>query len=337
MPGYLLKQLGCLKFAVRTGFRLTGFSLPAFLACCCLFLSLGPAKAAASSGPLPVAATILPLGNFCQKIGGDLVQVRVLIPPGASPHVFEPAPSVMAAAAQAKVFVYIGAGLEPWAARLLRARKSQDLVVVAAARGIPLLSMADHHHHREAEPGHAGKHGQESASAESLTGNPHIWLDPVLAQQICRKIAAAFIQADPEHRAQYTANLQAYLAALAALNRDIEQHAKSWRLRDYVAFHPAFAYFARRYGLHCVGTIEASPGREPTPRYLGNLVAAIHRYKIKVVFAEPQLNPRVADVIAREAGVKVLLLDPLGGRPPYGNDYIQLMRHNLAMLDRALG
>jgi len=304
------------------------------LGCWCLLLPMVPA--AASTGPLPVAATILPLGDFCQKIGGDLVRVQVLIPPGASPHVFEPAPSVMAAASQAKVFVYIGAGLEPWASRLLRARNSKSLVVVAAARGIPLLNMADHHHHREAAPGHAGKPGQEAARAESLTGNPHIWLDPVLAQQICRKIAAAFIQADPQHRAQYTANLQAYLAALAALNRDVERHAKSWRLRDYVAFHPAFAYFARRYGLHCVGTIEASPGREPTPRYLSNLVAAIHHYKIKVVFAEPQLNPRVADVIAHEAGVKVLLLDPLGGRPPYGDDYIQLMRHNLATLDQAL-
>jgi zinc transport system substrate-binding protein len=335
MSGYLLRQLGCLKFPVRNGFRLTCLSLPAFLACCFIALTLAPARAAAPSSPLPVAATILPLGNFCQKIGGDLVQVKVLIPPGASPHVFEPAPSVMAAASQAKVFVYIGAGLEPWATRLLHAQNSRDLVVVAAACGIPLLNMADHHYRRDAEHGHAGKPGQE-ASAESLTGNPHIWLDPVLAQQICRKIAAAFIQADPTHRAQYTANLQAYLAALAALNRDIEQHAKSWRLRDYVAFHPAFAYFARRYGLHCVGTIEASPGREPTPRYLSNLVAAIHRYKIKVVFAEPQLNPRVADVIAHEAGVKVLMLDPLGGRPPYGDDYIPMMRHNLAMLDQAL-
>ena len=336
MSGYLLRQLGCLKSAVRTGFRLTGPILPAFLACCCLLLFLVASRAVASTGRLPVAATILPLGDFCQKIGGDLVRVRVLIPPGASPHVFEPAPSVMAAASQAKVFVYIGAGLEPWATRLLRAQNSKDLVIVAAARGIPLLNMAEHHHHgKVAKPGQAGEHGQEALSAP-LTGNPHIWLDPVLAQQICRKIAAAFIQADPEHRAQYTTNLQEYLAALAALNQDIEHHAKSWRLRDYVAVHPAFAYFARRYGLHCVGTIEASPGREPTPRYLRDLVAAIHRYGIKVVFSEPQLNPRVADVIAREAGVKVLLLDPLGGRPPYGNNYIQLMCHNLAMLDQAL-
>ena len=158
----------------------------------------------------------------------------------------------------------------------------------------------------------------------------------MLAQEICRKIAAAFIQADPGHRAQYEANLKNYLAALDELDREIEQHAQTWRLRDFVSFHPSFSYFARRYNLHEVGTIEAAPGREPTPRHLQNLVAAIRRYGIKVVFAEPQLNPRVAEVIAQEAGVKVLRLDPIGGPPPYGSDYLKLMRYNLAALDEAL-
>ena len=103
----------------------------------------------------------------------------------------------------------------------------------------------------------------------------------------------------------------------------LNSRARGWRLRDFVSFHPSFSYFARRYNLHEVGTIEAAPGREPTPRHLQNLVAAIRRYGIKVVFAEPQLNPRVAEVIAQEAGVKVLRLDPMGGPPPYGSDYLQ--------------
>jgi ABC-type Zn uptake system ZnuABC Zn-binding protein ZnuA len=336
MSGHRLKQLSCLFSGSRSAFRLAEPVLLATLMCC--FLALFPASALAAANPMPVAATIIPLGDFCQKIGGDLVRVQVLTPPGSSPHVFEPSPSEMARAFQARVFVYIGAGLEPWAARLLHARGPKDLVVVEAARGIPLLEMRQDHHHGEAETlGHTGTHhGQEEGHTAHPSGNPHIWLDPVLAQQICRKIAASFVQADPAHRAQYKANLQAYLAALADLNRTIADHAKRWRLRDYVSFHPSFAYFARRYDLHNVGTIQTSPGREPTPRYLSNLIGTIHRFGIKAIFAEPQLNSRVAEVIAREAGVKVLRLDPLGGRPPYGQDYIQLMRHNLATLDQAL-
>jgi zinc transport system substrate-binding protein len=308
------------------------------LGCGCLGLPGGQARGAAPAGKLMVAATIAPLGDFCRRIGGDLVQVQVLVPPGASPHVFEPAPSVMARAAQARVFVLIGAGLEPWAAKLLRSRGQDGLVVVEAARGIPLLKDTHHRHHEEAEEGgQAGRH-HEAEEAHDLhpSGNPHIWLDPVLAQEICRKIAAGFSEADPAHRDRYEANLTEYLAALTALDREIQQQARTWRLRDYVTFHPSFAYFARRYHLHEVGTIEAAPGREPTPRHLKDLVDAIRRYGIKVVFAEPQLNPRVAEVIAREAGVKVLMLDPVGGAPPDGSDYLKLMRRNLAVLDEAL-
>jgi zinc transport system substrate-binding protein len=300
---------------------------------------VAPARAAPPAGKLLVAATIVPLGDFCQRLGGDLVQVQVLIPPGASPHLFEPAPSVMASAFRARVFVYIGAGLEPWAARLLRSRGSNNLMVVEAAQGIPLLGMDEQHRDHEAAKGqgHTGQHPDKEGSHEThLAGNPHIWLDPVLAQEICDKIAGALIQADPDHRAQYAANLKDYQAKLADLDREIRQHAQKWRLRDYVSFHPAFSYFARRYNLHEVGTIEAAPGREPTPRHLQDLVAAIRRYGIKVVFAEPQLNPRVAEVIAQEAGVKVLMLDPMGGAPPYGSDYLQMMRANLAALDEAL-
>jgi len=338
MPGQGVKQPGCLRARHRAGFRLRDFILLACLVGWSLALLIGPAGAARPPGKLLVAATIVPLGDFCQKIGGDLVQVQVLIPPGASPHVFEPAPSVMARASQARVFVYIGAGMEPWADKLLRSRGGDGPVVVEAVHGVPLIKDTHQHHHEEAEkPGHTGRHHEAEESADlQQGGNPHIWLDPVLAQDICRKIASAFIQADPGHRAQYEANLKNYLTALDELNREIEGRARGWRLRDYVSFHPSFTYFARRYNLHEAGTIEAAPGREPTPRHLHNLVTAIRGYGIKVVFAEPQLNPRVAEVIAREAGVKVLKLDPMGGPPPYGSDYLKLMRSNLAALDEAL-
>jgi zinc transport system substrate-binding protein len=337
MPGHGVKQPSCLRPRPKTGFRLRGFILQACLAGWGLALMVGLARAEAPTGRLPVAATILPLGDFCQKIGGDLVQVQVLIPPGASPHAFEPPPSIMAKASQARVFVYIGAGLEPWAAKLLGARGNSGQVVVEAAQGLQLLQETHHHGHAEPGPKPAASHHEAEASPERhQSGNPHIWLDPVLVQDICRKIAGALIQADPEHRDQYEANLKEYLAALEALHQEIEQHARAWTLREFVSFHPSFAYFARRYNLREAGVIEAAPGREPTPRQLQALVAAVRRAGIRVVFAEPQFNPRVAEVIAQEAGVKVLMLDPIGGPPPYGSDYLKLMRANLAVLDEAL-
>jgi zinc transport system substrate-binding protein len=228
--------------------------------------------------------------------------------------------------------------MEPWAERILRSRDPRETVVVEAVEGIPLLgdvpeiSGAQGKPHSHPESGRKGgrEHGHES-------GNPHVWLDPVWAQDICRRIAQALIRVDPDHRATYESNLHGYLGELEGLHREIQARVTRFRIREYVCFHPAYAYFSQRYGLREVGVIELSPGREPSPRHLQGIVAAIRKHRIRVVFAEPQLSARVAEVIAREAGVSVAFLDPLGGRPPYGSDYIRMMRHNLEVLEKAMG
>lgn len=277
-----------------------------------------------------MTASILPLGDFCERVGGDRVEVQVLVPPGASPHTFEPPPSVVARASQARLFVYVGQGLEPWAERILKSRKKGELVLVEAAKGLPLIRETGHQQsqrHPKASKAHG--HGHQGA-------NPHIWLDPIMVQEICKGIAHALVQLDSAHKEQYQENLRAYLGELQALHQEIEARVSKFRIRKYVCFHPAYVYFSKRYGLEEVGVIELSPGREPTPRHLEKIVSAIRGHGIKVVFAEPQLSPRVAEVIAQEAGVRVAMLDPLGGRAPYGSDYLALMRHNLDVLDEAM-
>lgn len=315
------------------------------LGCCCLAIWSGVAAAQTSATKIPVVASIVPLGDFCRQLGGDRVQVQVLIPPGASPHVFEPPPSVIARAAQARLFVYTGAGLEPWADKLLASRGKNNLEVVEAVHGLSLIKGAGGHHYSEAagvkEHHHAPASGTEQAPGahaghRQAAGNPHVWLDPVLAQDICRRISAALIRLDPGQRRYYEARRDHYLKELADLNQEIQKRVATFHIRKFVCFHPSFSYFARRYGLQEAGVIELSPGREPTPRHLQKIVAAIKKYGIRVVFAEPQLNPRVADVIAREAGAKVLLLDPVGGRPPYGENYLQLTRYNLDIMSKAM-
>jgi zinc transport system substrate-binding protein len=280
---------------------------------------------------IPVVASILPLGDFCQKIGGKYVDVTVLVPPGASPHTFEPSPTAVAKATEAKVFVFVGAGLDPWAERILKAERRPGQVVVEAVAGISLLKDVDEHEH-----GETAKEAEEAEHHHHEAGNPHVWLDPLLAEDICRSIAQALIKVDPAHKNAYEVNLALYLGKLQTLDKDIKTVVATFRHRDYVTFHPAYAYFSQRYGLRQVGVIEASPGREPSPGHLQRIIAAIKKSGVQAVFAEPQLSSRVAEVIAQEAGVKVLILDPLGGRPPYGSDYIKLMRHNLAVLVQAM-
>lgn len=251
-----------------------------------------------------------------KEIGGDRVDVRVLIPPGATPHVFEPTASTVRELSQARIFFEVGSGLEFWADGLIQAAGSGVMVVVLS-RGIRLLRKESYH-------GHLGE-----------TGNPHIWLDPILAVEMVNKIEQTLDHADPQGSALYRKRSTVYVAKLKALDAEIRKAVSTFSIKSFVSFHPAWDYFAMRYGLKSVGVIEESPGKEPSPRKLEAIINAIKKYHIKAVFAEPQLNHRAAEVIAREAGVKVVMLDPQGGLPGR-ESYLTLMKYNLEQMSKAM-
>jgi zinc transport system substrate-binding protein len=279
-----------------------------------------PGSLAADGGVLAVAS-IVPLGGFCRELGGPHVEVEILIPPGASPHVFEPRPSVIFKASSADVLVYVGGGLDRWAHRIVRNVLKREGLVVRAIDGLELLPL----------PGHI--RGERDGE---FSVNPHVWLDPVLAMEICRRISKAFEDADPLHAEDYRRFLERYLGKLHRLHEEIARRTRRFRLRRYVAFHSSFSYFARRYQLEEVEVIEPLAGREPTARRLAKILSVMKERDVRVVFAEVQLNPRAAQIIAREAGARLVRVDPLGGRPPYGEDYIEMMRHNLDEMESAM-
>jgi zinc transport system substrate-binding protein len=266
--------------------------------------------------PVKIVASIPPIGDMVREVGGDRVVVRVLLPPGASPHVFEPTPGTAKDISQARLFFGIGAGLDFWAERLVKASKEQ-IRIVLLSEGMKLLREQGDHGH-----GHG-------------TANPHVWLDPLLAVEMVRKIEMILRETDPKGAQTYHRRSAEYIMKLKALDGEIREVVSTFRIKSFVSFHPAWDYFALRYGLESVGVIEESPGKEPSPKRLQAIVRAIKKYHIRAVFAEPQLNPKTAEVIAREAGVKVILLDPEGGLP--GREtYLGLMKYNLARLKEAM-
>jgi len=301
-----------------------------------LGLVVGGGPVYCQQGKLRVAASIVPLADFCRQIGGEIVEVQVLIPPGASPHAFEPSPKMLINLAKARVLVFVGAGLEPWLHKFMQALPpGKKPAMVEAAHGIELITVIPGHAEEVVPP--RQPHEKELGHIhDAESGNPHVWLDPIMAQDICRRIAAAFVKADPANKGVYEQNLEHYLKQLAQLDHEIRDTTAGFRLREFVGFHPSFTYFARRYQLKEVGIIEVAPGREPTPKALKNIVKTIENYGIKVIFSEPQFSPRIAEVLAKEAGVQVLLLDPIGGRSPYNDNYIKLMQYNLAAMAQAM-
>lgn len=258
---------------------------------------------------LNVIVTIPPLGSLTRELVGDKGEVIVLLPPGASPHVYEPTADKMKLIARADLFVENGAGLEMWAEKMLKGISNPKLKVVEASKGIKLI-------------GARMKRG----------GNPHVWLDPILAKKMARNIETALEEVDPQNSPYYRGRLEKLLTKLDALDKEIKKRLSKLKDKRAVVFHPAWDYFARKYGIEIVGVIEKSPGKSPTPRDIAAIVKDIRRYRVRVLFIEPQLNPKVAEMIAREAGVNLATLDPLG---TIKEDYFKLMRRNLKAIEEA--
>jgi zinc transport system substrate-binding protein len=268
----------------------------------------------AAAAAVPVVATIFPLADLVRQIGGDEVEVVTLLPPGASPHTFEPTPEQARQVAKARVFVDVGAGLDGWAARL-RAARTEPLTVVTATAGVSLLD---------------GDHG--------VGGDPHVWLDPLLVRDhIVAAIVDGLVAADPDHRAAFERGAAQLRDALTRLDAEVRALLAPAQRRSYVAFHAAWRYFGRRYDLTEVGVVESFPGKEPSAREIATLVDRARAAHAAALLVEPQFAPRMAEQIAREFGGRPILADPIGGaQVPGRQSYGDLMRYNARAFAEAL-
>ncbi|MBU4302609.1 MAG: metal ABC transporter substrate-binding protein [Actinomycetia bacterium] len=328
----------------------------AALALCALLGAAGCGKEEAS-GPMKVAASTVPLADFCTEVGGDLVEVKTMVPPGASPHTFEPTTEQMKFMSDAKVFVQNGLNLEAWAADIVRKVDNQDLVDVVAGDNVPKSELievgGEKHEHGEGEKcecnGHEPDHREEigrdheedveNDDHEHGIYDPHVWLDPNLAACEVEAIRDGFIKADPDNEEEYKENAQEYIEELKELDEYVKGETSSFTEKKFVSFHPAFRYFARRYGLEQVGVVEELPGKEPSAGEIAELIDGIKREGVKVMFTEPQFNPQAAEAIAAEAGAEVVLklLDPLGNPDdPETCTYVKLIKRNTGVMAEAM-
>jgi zinc transport system substrate-binding protein/manganese/iron transport system substrate-binding protein len=248
-----------------------------------------------------VAATIFPLYDIVRQVAGPVAEVVLVLPPGASPHTFEPTPASVRALSRAGALFVIGHGLDDWAARLARGAGVTRLVPVDA--GIAL---------RRA---HGTTHGRV---------DPHYWLAGPNAKAIARSAGAELARLAPARRAEIERGLATYLARLDAADAEVRRLLADLPTRRIATFHDAFGYFAEAYGLEVVATFEPYPGLEPHPRSVVEFQRRVRAAGVRVVFAEPQLSVETLRPIARDLGVTLAVLDPLGGLP--GREgYIELL------------
>lgn len=276
-------------------------ALPLLLALACGSPDQG---AGPGSGPV-IVTSIFPIGDLVETIAAGDARVEVLLPPGASPATFEVTPKQVRELHGADLFIMIGGGLDEWVSQLPEAAGGHA-TVVRLSDGIPLL--AD-----------GGEHG---------SGNPHIWLDPILVRdRILPKLEAALQAVFPGDSAGLARRSSLLADSLTILDQGIRRALEPLRHRSFVATHPAWSYFAQRYGLKEVGVIHTHPGQEPSSRELARLLEVARADGVDCIFVEPQLGEVAARALATELSLPTCMLDPLGG--PGLKDrsgYFQLLR-----------
>jgi len=299
-------MMGCVR--VQGSVILLTVSLLAGLAGCG-----GPRdRASAGTGKLVVVASIPPLADFASKVGGERVRVETLVQPGISPHTFEPTPAQLVAVSHAAVLVINGVGLEPWADELIDAAANTKLKVVKTAEGLPIIDEREH------APGHT-------------VGNPHCWLDPQYAVHQVEHVRDALLAVDPDAADVYRGNADRFISELRELDQQIAAQVGQFQTTRFVAQHAAWAYFAQRYGLVEAAVVETTPGREPSPGEIAEIVRTVRETGVRAIFADAQLSRKAAEAIAAESGAKVVVLDPLG------SDYLTMMRENVRRMGEGLG
>lgn len=277
---------------------------------------------------LKVAADIMPLADFCRNVGGETMEVEMLIPAGASPHTYELTSEQMKFLSEADVLVTNGLGLTPWVEDLLAKLDNPELITVVAGEAVPQAELIE-----------IGENEEEDNQHEQGVYDPHVWLDPNLAVYQVEAIRDAFIEADPDNQERYRENASKYIEELEGLDSIIKEEVSTFAETKFVSFHPAWAYFAHRYGLEQIGVVEELPGKEPSAGEIAELVDLIKEEGVKVIFTEPQFSPKAAETIAEETGAEVRLkdLDPVGDPDdPDKDTYIKLMKLNLGAMEEVM-
>lgn len=257
---------------------------------------------------IKVFTSILPQKYFVEKIAGDLAEVEVLVGSGMSPHTFEPLPQQMSRLSRASMFFLIGVPFEKTLVERLKVI-CPDLRLVHTDKNVVRRSMSSD----------AGDH-QHDASCVHEPGapDPHIWLDPMLAITQAENIAVALIEAFPDHKDIFAAGLQKLTDELHALDAELTAKLAPVKGETMLVFHPAFGYFADRYGLK-QQAVEIE-GKEPGPRQLADLIRLCRKQNIHVVFVQKQFPVAAAQTIARAINGTVVAIDPLA------EDYVENLR-----------
>lgn len=283
--------------------------------CLALFFSFSacgqPKPGGGENGKLRVSVSFDAMKELAFAVGGERVEVSVIVPDGAAPHDFEPKAKDLVALSEADVFIYNGLNMEPWAAEAVSAAGNERLIAVAASE--------------KAEP------------ITDISGgtDPHVWLSLRAAALQAEAVKNAFVQADPEGKEAYERNLTAFIAETEALFAQYAERAEGLKNRSFVTGHAAFGYLCRDFGLEQNSVSSMFAEGEPSAKQLAELVEYCRANGVTTIFAEELASPAVSETLARELGARVETLYTMESAQE-GLTYLERMSRNLERIFTAL-
>lgn len=259
-----------------------------------------------------VFVSLPPQKWLTDRIGGEHLATGVLLQNGQDPHTFEPTPKQVIALSRAQLYFTVGVEFEEHIITKLQ-QSPAKLKFVDSTAGIEKISLVDHHHSHIEEHGEKG-HIEVEHHDSHLEKDPHVWLSPVNLKTMATNIGKALCNLDSQNCTDYTANLEKIHRELDELDRAISAQLQPFAGEKFFVFHPSFGYFAKRYGLQQEAV--ETEGKSPTPKQLASLVEEAKADKVKVIFVQPQFDPRSGQAIAAAIGGDVVPLDPLAEDVP---------------------
>lgn len=293
----------------------------------------------ASKNQIKIYTTVYPLQYFAERIGGDYVNVSSIYPPGSNEHTFEPTQKDMIALADADLFFYIGLGLEGFVSNAQKTLKNENVKMIETTKDVPESALdvstasKEHNHDEHAGEAHEDEHDHGGV-------DPHVWLSPVISQDLAKSIKDSLVQKDTAHKTDYEKNYEALIKDLKDLNTDYKEMADNAKRKEFFVSHAAFGYIAGTYGLKQESIAGLNSQDEPSQKELTNIADEAKKDNIQYILFEQNVSSKLAEVLKNDIGAESLTVNNLSVLTKEDlatkKDYISIMKENLETFKKAL-
>jgi zinc transport system substrate-binding protein len=289
-----------------------------------------------SSKPVFVTSSF-PIYSIISQIVGGKGRVDYIVPAGSSPHVYSPKPSDIKQTSQAAAFFYVADNYDGWAENI--PAKSKIMVIKLLPKEFYNYFNEKHNHAGDIHSQDSIENVKNTESKDNSTNfkdvDPHFWMDPLAVKSLIPVLIDTLSKLDPENASTYKINGELFIKRLDLLHKQLTSITENLQGNILFLQHPSLLYFAKRYNLIYGGSIEETPGKEPSPKFIADLISKIKSSGTKAIFSEPQLNRKAAKIIADEANVFLFELNPVGGGDKIKN-YSDLLLQNAYIIKQAL-